>query len=281
MTRPTTASRAQRVASSWWRRMSSARRALPDFLIVGAQRSGTTSTYDYLAAHPGVRPAKRKEVHYFGVGENYARGPAWYRAWFPVDDRVQTGDRWITGEASPYYLFHPCVPERAADLLPDARLIAILRDPTDRAMSAYHHAVRGSWETRSLETAIADELAQAADRPPCRDFDAVGGPLRRHAYLARGRYAEQLARWFTHFPREHVLVLDTASVIDPAGAGRAALCRFLGLEVADAPGRFAWNNRQHYDAPDPAIRRRLDDHFRPYNEELWTLLGERWHWGSR
>src|SRR5258706_11489250 len=116
----------------WWRRATSRYRKLPDFLIIGAQRSGTSTLYQYIARHPDVRGAFRKEVHYFDM--HYDRGLDWYRACFPT--------RGFTGESSPSYLIHPEVPARVAAVLPDIKLIAILRNPVERAYSAYNRNVR-------------------------------------------------------------------------------------------------------------------------------------------
>src|SRR5436309_16134274 len=107
---------------------------LPDFIVIGAQKSGTGSLYAYLNGHPDVAGARVKEVHYFDL--HYHRGVDWYLDQFP--DEAAARPR-CTGEASPYYLFHPHAPRRAFDLVPDARLIALLRDPVDRAISHYHH----------------------------------------------------------------------------------------------------------------------------------------------
>src|SRR5688572_4751100 len=104
---------------------------LPSFLIIGVQRGGTTSLYDYLVQHPRIAPAKRKEVHYFDI--RYPNGPAWYRKqfswWLNVRRNV------MTGEASPYYIFHPAVPDRVRETVPDAKLIVLLREPVARALS--------------------------------------------------------------------------------------------------------------------------------------------------
>src|SRR5439155_3447898 len=140
---------------------TSAIRMLPDYLIIGAQRAGTTSLYLYLTQHPCVAPVViGKGVHYFDV--DFAKGPGWYRGHFPVAarrylSRVGRDRPLITGEGSPYYLFHPLVPERVAALLPEARLIALLRDPVERAYSHYQHFVERGIETLTFEQALEAE----------------------------------------------------------------------------------------------------------------------------
>src|SRR5437660_11101224 len=128
-----------------WRASSSWTRLLPDFLIIGTQKGGTTSLYNYLIEHPGIGPAYTKEIHFFNL--NFSRGPAWYRAQFPsrltryYAEYIQKTP-YITGEASPYYLFHPQAPMRAARYVPKVKLLAILRNPVDRAYSQYQHQLR-------------------------------------------------------------------------------------------------------------------------------------------
>src|SRR5947209_1159841 len=160
--------RARRILTSardQWNLRSADRRALPDFLIIGAQKAGTTSLYRYLAAHPDIVASTRKEVHFFDI--NFWRGEWWYRSLFPLRRRLQRRPPLrnrpaITGEASPYYLFHPFAPERAAQLLPDAKLIVLLRDPVERAWSHYRHEVANGRETMTFPDALAAEPARLA-----------------------------------------------------------------------------------------------------------------------
>ncbi|MBU0638918.1 MAG: sulfotransferase domain-containing protein, partial [Planctomycetes bacterium] len=143
---------------------------MPDLLIIGAQKAGTTSLHRYLCRHPNVLGPWSKEVHYFDI--QYDKGTTWYRTHFPswpykcLKD-IRRGRRSLAFETSPYYLFHPCVPERVHKLLPNVKLIAILRDPVGRAYSHYHHELRLGYETLPLEEALAKEeerLAGEADK---------------------------------------------------------------------------------------------------------------------
>ena len=127
-----------RPARACYRRVTSPWRGLPSALIIGAQRSGTTSMFNCLARHPDVRRPLGKEVHYFDL--HYARGLKWYRGCFPY--RGQLRGRVMTLDASPYHLAHPLAPKRAAKLLPEVKVIAILRNPIDRALSHHQHEVR-------------------------------------------------------------------------------------------------------------------------------------------
>ena len=162
-------------------------RALPDAIIIGAQKCGTSSLHNYLTQHPGVIAPLRKEVHYFD--DNYRRGERWYRAHFG-----RAGGPGINLDSSPYYLFHPLAAQRAHQLLPDARLIVMLRDPVRRAYSHYWHERDKRRESLSFADALdAEPLRIARDAQRLAQGEIDSSPdHRRYSYLARGRYAEQL-----------------------------------------------------------------------------------------
>jgi len=259
-----TALLATRIPTTRWR-------ALPDFVIIGAQKAGTTSLYAGLVAHPDVRQAFRKEVHFFDTGHYPDLG--WYRRHFPID-RART----LTGESSPYYLFHPAVPTRVAAVLPEVSLIAILRDPVARAVSQYHHARRWGFEDRPIEKAI-DPSAQE-ELAPLDDtewYDRADSPARERAYLARGRYAEQLERWYAEFDRDRVLVLASGDL--DAGLAIPAAQRFLGLTTHQNPA-VGRRNVGSYRPSDPGLARDLAEYFRPHNEHLARLVGRSFDWES-
>lgn len=267
--------------------LTSALRALPDFLIVGAQRGGTTSLYRYLSQHPQVVPTLiAKGVHYFDTDPG--RSVAWYKGHFPARPyRALLGRRLglpvVTGEASPYYLFHPLVPRRAAQLLPEARIIVMLREPAARALSHYAHEVGGGFESLStFEEAIDAEPERLAPEEAriLEDDSYVSYAHQHYSYLARGRYAEQLGRWFEHFPREQVLVISSERFYADPAAEFDRVVRFLRLQ-APPPLPFRAYNAHSYDSMLPATRRRLRDEFAPDNRELFALLDDDLGWDVR
>ncbi len=170
-------------------------RPLPGFLVIGAQKAGTTALYAYLRWHPAITGPSWKEVSFFD--RHWWRGEAWYRGQFPL----RTADR-LVGEASPSYLFHPLAPERARSLVPDVKLIALLRNPVDRAYSQYQHEVALGREPLSFEDALAEEEGRTRGEVErlVADPRAFSRAWWDHTYAARGRYAEQLERWLTVFP---------------------------------------------------------------------------------
>ena len=217
------------------RRATSPLRALPDFLIIGAQRAGSSSLFAYVCAHPSVAEPTHKEIHFFD--NNWFRGLDWYRRYFPL--RARMGGR-ITGEASPYYLFHPAAAGRVAETLPDVRLIAVLRDPVERAYSAYQLARRQGHETLEFEEALAREVERLAGEEEriLADPRYASVAHRRFSYRTRGLYAEQLERWYERFPREQLLVVRSEDLFaEPGGDPPDRLClpRPRGMERGPVP----------------------------------------------
>jgi hypothetical protein len=280
------ARRAARASMRAWdrglRRVTSPLRLLPSFVVIGAQKAGTTSLYHYLGFHPNIALSDQKEVHFFDL--NFERGTGWYRSRFPtfVADTLhqrRTGSSFKVGESSPYYLFHPHTPARLRELLPEARLIALLRNPADRAISHYQHERRKGREPLSLEQAIASEetrLAPELERIE-RDPSFRGYEHRRHSYLARGRYAEQFERWHRYFPREQILVLKSEDFFrDPASVYQTVL-RFLEVPEWEPPA-FPRFNEGRYTMADQVMRKRLIAYFEPHNRRLYDLLERNFGW---
>jgi len=261
-------------------------RPLPDFLVIGAQRGGTTSFYDFLARHPQVRASSVKEVHFFDLRMH--KGSRWYRGHFPLDRPVGSGERsWITGEATPYYLFHPEVPRRVRALLPEVRAIALLRDPVERAWSHYRREVRLGRETLSFEEAVAcEEERLAAEARRFRDPDVrYAAPHHRyHSYLARGRYAEQLECWLAHLPREQLLILRSEDFYAHPQQALERATAFLGLEI-EVPGWTPGSLRHLQAGPEEeplgeGLREHLRAQFARHNARLYRLLGHDLGWPS-
>ena len=181
------------------RRRERHERLLPDFLIVGAQKCGTSTLAAHLSQHPRLLPPSTKEVHFFD--QTYGRGLDWYKAHFRrVDaaDRLsrRTGASCLTFEATPYYIFHPAIAERIAQCLPKAKIIIMLRDPVDRAYSHYQHEKSRGYEPLSFEEALENEphRLQGEEERLREDESYVSRSYMRYSYIARGLYAEQLAR---------------------------------------------------------------------------------------
>ena len=266
-------------------KLTAGARLAPSFLIAGAQRCGTTSLHKDLAQHPCVlEPIRRKGVHYFDV--SYGRGLAWYRGHFPTKRtarrvaEAEGVDRVITGEASPYYMFHPLAPERIARDLPGVKIIVMLRDPVERAYSAHAHEYARGFETEPFERALElepERLAGEAERLAAQPL-AHSHAYRHQAYLARGRYIDQIERMAALFGRDRIHVVDSeAFFIDPEPVF-TGVCAFLGLAPMIERITFDKHNARPRTPMPEALRDRLEAYFAPYDERLAAWLGRTPSW---
>jgi hypothetical protein len=255
---------------------------MPEYVIVGGQRCGTTSLYQYLVEHPGVAAATTKEVHFFDL--NYERGARWYRGHFPTAAYLRArstrvGVRATTGEASPYYLFHPRAPYRLADMLPDVKLIVMLRDPVSRMISQYHHEVALGDEVLPFDRAVemeAERLAGEEERI-LAEPTYTSYAHQHHSYFARGLYADQLERWFSVFPREQILIIESRRFFkDPTGEMDRVL-DFLHLPRGERR-EFEAHNARAYAPIEDGLRAELYERYAPHNERLYDLLGDDFGW---
>lgn len=273
-----------------WRLATARLRTLPDLVILGAQRAGTTSLYQYLTDHPLFVPPITKEIHYLDRHAN--RSQTWYRANFPIGAynrliELRHGHRPVTGEATPGYLFHPAAAERMARFDADPsvdgapKFVAVLRDPVDRAYSHYHHTRRAGWEPLPFEQALeAEDLRLAGQFDMHRDDpDHVDPIFFRYSYKARGRYAEQLERWFDRFDRDRFLILSSQKLFDDPDATVRRVTDFLDLPPMqiEAPEPY---NEASYEAMDPDVRERLEAEFEPHDRRLAKLLDREPPWAS-
>jgi hypothetical protein len=273
---------------------TAARRPLPDFLIIGAKRAGTTSLYYSLLRHPQIAPmfpsAERfpmrhdqKGVHFFDA--EYARGQRWYRAHFPTEGsrsrRARSvGAPVITGEASPYSLYHPLAAERAAALLPaTTRFIVLLRDPVERAHSHYREQFRNGVERLTFEEAIAaepertrGEEARIVTEPGYRSY-----AHEQQSYVAQSEYVVGLNRWFDHFDRKQFLLRRSEDFYEEPQAVYCEILAHLGVEPKPLADDEAWNAAPN-SGLDPNTRDMLRERLRPSVDALHQTLGRRFNW---
>ena len=253
-------------------RLTARWRDLPDFLVIGAQKAGTTALYAYLRWHPSIGGPFWKEVSFFD--RHWARGEAWYRGQFPL-----RRDGLLVGEASPSYVFHPLAPQRVYSVVPDTKLIVLLREPGDRAYSQYQHEVALGRERLSFEEALAaeDERLRGEVERLSADPRAFSREWWDHTYAARGLYAEQLERWLEFFPRDQVFVHTTEEFGARPEETYASVLAFLG-----APPHSLRQYPRVFDRDYPPMheetRRALTARFAEPNRRLERLLGRPLPW---
>jgi hypothetical protein len=249
-------------------------RPLPDFLVLGAQKAGTTALYEYLRRHPQISGPSWKEVSFFD--RHWARGESWYRGNFPNVARTRGKH---VGEASPSYVFHPLAPRRVQEVVPEARLIVLVRNPVDRALSQYNHEVALGREPLPFEEAldVEEERLRGEQERMAADPRYFSREWWSHTYKARGRYAEQLERWLAVFPREQLLVLPSDDLGSEPARAHAQVLEFLGA----SPQRLDSYPRvyeREYEPMKAETRERLAAEFEEPNRRLYELLGRDLGW---
>ena len=247
---------------------------LPDFQGVGVQKGGTTTLQRLLEQHPGAFLPPTKEIHYFSL--HYVEGEAWYGRQFAaarLDQRC--------GEITPYYLFHPEAPARIQRLLPQVRLIVLLRDPVERALSQVFHSRRLGLEPLELEPALEAEAQRLAGAEAV--LMAVDGRHRshqEHSYVARSRYLQQLERYEALFAPEQLLVLRSEDLFSASERIWERIQAFLGLAAMPLPAPLERANAGQGEAADvaPAIRQRLRAELAATVSGIRRRYGFDWGW---
>jgi Sulfotransferase domain len=264
------------------RRVTASARLRPNYLVIGAQKAGTSSLHDYLYRHPAVLTARVKEVQYFT--KYHARGEGWYRAQFPLAARgravcQRVGVTPAVGEATAACLFDPRSPERVFSFDSSMKLIVLLRDPVERAYSHFQMELRWGRETGTFEEALAREEAELPEVLEKIRKDPVSEPrdgLAR-SYVARGLYAEQLERWLQFFEREQLLVLMSDDLRRDPAKTMSRVTDFVGIP-RQRTMQYARRGVQQYAAMAPETRERLVRTFAPHDRRLAELLGEEPSW---
>lgn len=250
-------------------------RRKPSFLIIGAQKAGTSSLFWYLSQHPDIRLPQRKELHFFDL--RYGKGIDWYEGLFPTNlDSSQQ----ITGEASPYYLFHPRVPERVWRHYPNIRLIALLRNPVDRAYSHFHMERKRSAEPEEsfMRAVELEEHRIGEERRRIGDgMIESGDRFRAFSYLSRGLYGQQIARWRQYFPADQFLFLKSEDFFDDPIGQLWRVYDFLNVTQV-APKDIGPVNSGTYQELAAAERRILQDYFKEDSVLCRQLIGDEFVW---
>ena len=242
------------------REFNSSSRALPDFLVLGAQKSGTTSLFNYLCLHPKVIGSVPKEIFYFC--SHSEKDERWYRRHFPRQQLLRQRGA-ICGEATPISMYHLHAAQRAAALVPKAKLIVTLREPAARAVSHYYHQVRAGVEARSIDEVFSIQNIESWK-------SGVSPDLAERLYFEWSDYATGLKHWLAHYPREQLLVLEAEKMFTDPQATVDEVSAFLAIEPFSLPTTQAFNAGTSK-AAKPKAFKALQDSFGRHNSELQDL----------
>jgi hypothetical protein len=248
-------------------------RVLPDFIISGTVRSGTTSLYYNICEHPSVLPASYDEIGFFD--SNYHLGINWYRSMFPTEKEMKQVKKEtnfaITGEDTPFYFWKKEAAERIFQDIPNSKIIIIFRNPVDRAYSNYNLGIRKKTESLSFEDAIDEEM----NFLKTHSFrDAVD---RRRSYLSKGLYENQIKIWLDNFPREQIHILCTEDMKKNPKESLLKIFQFLGIP------NYTLKNPQkqklaEYKKMDDKTREKLLTFYEPYNQKFFETIQEKFDW---
>lgn len=270
--------RSPRRTAQWvYRRLTAPWRGLPWIYLAGAKKSGTTSLFHYLVAHPRIFTPFRKEIKFFTYHRYLSK--TWYRANFTWKRHLQNA---YTLDATPDYLMHPCFARELHQLMPQARIILLLRDPVRRIISHYAQNQQSGIETLPFEEALRQEPARLAGEPEkiCRDVCYNPWKYHRFGYLTESRYIEHLERLWQYFPKEQVLILQSEDFFAHPRQAIQKIAAFLAIEPWEAD--FKAFNQGQYQVPSTWQRTLawLREYFRPYNERLYEALGRDMGWDA-
>nr|WP_303246125.1 sulfotransferase [Synechococcus sp. HK05] len=239
-------------------RLSAPLRPLPNAVIIGGMKCGTTSLNAWLREHPGIAFSSHKEVHFFD--KHFERGTGWYRTHFPIMERLQGAS--CTLEATPSYLYRAeRVAPRMHALIPGAKLIVMLRNPVQRAISHYGHALRNQKESRPPEVALMS------------DFTSNGSCVNH--YKSRGFYAKQLEHFLNFYPRNNILIIKSEEFFSAPSTIYQQTLNFLNLERRPLPDNAtARNTSTIKPVISDAVRQHLEIFYEQPNQDLSALLGD-------
>ena len=273
------------------RRITSNLRTYPDFIIIGSGRAGTTSLYSYLIQHPNImtsfshREQKAADLHFFEY--MISSSTNWYRSHFPTKIskkllQLRTKSSVISGEFTSTYMYHPFVPKRIFDLIPNIKLIVILRNPVDKVYSAFSQQFQFKEFTSSFEDYIESELKRikiTENEPDLKtfneDFESIAVPN----ILRHGIYHTYLKKWLELFSKKQIYVVDSKDLHDNTQETLDNIFKFLEIPPVNIPDTSKINVGK-YSKMDTLTRRRLLDFFSPFNDKLNYLLGTKFHWSD-
>lgn len=249
-------------------------RALPDFIIAGCQKGGSTSLFKYLEQNQEISTSFTKEVNFFN--RSYGRGINFYKSYFPL--KINNGR--LIGESTPDYMDNPYVPKRIYKSLPNVKLIFVLRNPIHRAYSHYQmtRSFGIKFENLSFKEALERENERISEiEKKLSDPNFYNEDYCYYNYLKKGLYSKQLLLWKEYFPEDQLLILQSEELFENPSRVMSQTEDFLGVKTSQIQTFKAYNTRS-YDKINNDDLCFLRDYYRKPNEELFEIIGKRFNW---
>ena len=264
-----------------WRKITSENRIMPDFLIPGFPRCGTTSLFNYLIKHECILSPLAKEPSFFN--SDFFRGLKWYKSFFPTKFEKKLmqkrfNSKILTGEATPMYIFDPKSPIRIKKILPNVKLIFLLRNPIERAFSHYSSIRKRGLESLSFENAIKieEERLEGEYEKMLENQNYYSKKFHFYGYLAGGHYYKLLKNWFTEFEKKQILIIKSENMFKNPSIELKKICSFLGISNINLDTYNQYNLSES--KLDQDNQKKLKEYFNPHNEELYKFLGSNFDW---
>jgi len=262
--------------------LTSSFRVSPNFFVIGGVRCGTTSLYHYLGQHNCIKQAAYDELGYFD--DNFHLGLNWYRSLFPtkfMQKKIESEyKKFLTYDVTPFYIYNPLVVDRIFKFSPNAKIIAVLRNPIDRAYSNYNSKMQAEGDTKTtFEEIINPEIEIIEKNKKNIDDYAFLVNTFYELLLARGFYAKQLEFWFKKFPRKNILLISSEELATNTDKTISEIFEFLEVPIQKISD-LTKQNVIKYPKMKDSTREILINFFKPYNEKLFGMLGRRFNWNE-
>jgi hypothetical protein len=263
--------------------LTSSMHTLPDFLIIGTAKSGTTSLFEHLIKHPSIFPPLAQQPNFFT--SHFHKGESWYRSYFPsIISKNLTQNikkqKFLTGEASTQYYWYPHAAKRVKSILPNAKIILLLRNPIDRSYSQYQMEFsKGNEESSSFEDAIEleNERIQPEYKKMLQDKNYYSKKYTIQSYITKSIYVNYIEEWFKYFPKEQFLFLNSEEFNSDTSKVYKKTLNFLEIPEIDFK-KYDIFRAAKYSEMNPNTRKKLSKFFKPYNEKLYKLIDQNFHW---
>ena len=256
-----------------WSGITASSRVLPNFIIAGTVRSGTTSLYNYICNHPSVLPAAYDEIGFFD--SNFQLGTMWYQSMFPTKKQMELVQEktnfCLTGEDTPFYFWNKDAIKRISELIPNCKIIMIFRNPVDRAYSNYQLGKRENKEDLSFEKTIEIEKQIINKGTKNLNFSEP------RTYLIKSLYSLQLKNWLTSFSKDQLYFLSTEQLSSKPNETMSGIFNFLGLS-RHTLSEFKKEKKAIYPEMNISTRNDLLEFFKSYNNELFSLIDKNFSW---
>ena len=265
-----------------FRGLTSPLRVLPDFIVIGVGRGGTTSLYNYLNQHNCIQKSSYDEIGFFD--DNYHLGLNWYRSMFPTKYEkqkvIQKFGKFLTYDVTPWYVRRPWTANRIKSLLPSVKIIVVLRNPVDRTYSHYHLTRREKGLTKSFEEIIDEDIQKINNYDDdLKNSEEYYAELVQNSHIARGFYLEQLEIWLTIFDKKNILIISSEDLAENTQKTMNSIFNFLDLENQIIPNLQKINVGK-YPKMKEETRKTLENYFFDHNKNLFKKIEKYFNWNK-